>query len=295
MKFHNKFIWLAAIFFIALGALSAQEDVLRPKGKPEGYGDDFFVYGGSPWAVGLEGGVNYNMFKQDQVWFFADGRENPTFNQVFDKANGISPHFAVFVDYSFDSKSAIGLRIGYESRNFGNDITDSATTTFDTKVKTDYEYKFITDWASLNLYYRYSFTPEFFMTVGALFESMNGTPEYEQYLHTYDGTPVSSVAWTTSTNFNSSDDTQRIRNEVDKAFFEQSRTALEIGVGYKFQINSRLSIVPQARFQYFLTPVLKDQITEVNNGVTGELIQRTGFENRQLHGLQLAVALWFNI
>jgi hypothetical protein len=75
-----------------------------------------------------------------------------------------------------------------------------------------------------------------------------------------------------------------------------SRVGLEAGIGYKIPISSNIYLVPQLRYQLMLTKVEMDTYFYVYplTDPTNQLIfERT--ENKVIHSLQLALALWFDI
>ena len=63
-------------------------------------------------------------------------------------------------------------------------------------------------------------------------------------------------------------------------------TGLELGLGYKLALSESIYLVPQARFQLFLTKLASDEVSTVwDRSAT----------DRKLNSVQLALALWFGL
>jgi hypothetical protein len=125
----KEFMLLVLMLSFISNAAIADEDVLRPKGKPDGYYEnveDDYVFKRSPLALGFEVGGNYNMFSQDISY-------NPQLNNPVgadqESATGISPFIGVFADFSFNEKFGLHLKLQYNNvyiSNTANGLMDGA-------------------------------------------------------------------------------------------------------------------------------------------------------------------------
>lgn len=309
----NKNTYIIALLVIILSAQFAfSEDVLRPRDgiiSPSNYTyKPAYTYGNESvgFKLGIEGGANANFFSQEVLWKTGQlppGTELKR-STVIDptvKSSGISPHVALVMDYSFNRTSAIQARIGYEAKNFQTSGKAMDLTQLGELTEVEAEYLDFTNWASIALNYRHNFVEGFFATIGAHSDFLINPIESElnitlanpniniSTLNTAIAAANNPKLTTTFPNTHSIN----IKGKVNDELAYQYRIAIDLGLGYDFKLTRQLSLVPQVRFQYFITPPIKDQVfTDVIYGTTVPIT--TEIKNRQLHTLQFVLALWYN-
>jgi len=95
-------------------ALRADEDVLRPKGRPEPSSrppTQGIVRG--PWALGVELGGSLSFFGQDVTQYQA-----PTYQTNLTSGSGLGPLLNLAVDYALTDALGIQARLGYDQKHF---------------------------------------------------------------------------------------------------------------------------------------------------------------------------------
>ncbi len=301
---------LIALLLSLQGAIC--EDVLRPRDgaiAPSNFtpkntysqSED-----GSGFRLGIEGGANVNFYAHDIFWETGVIPPNVTATRstILDptvNSSGISPHLALVLDYSFNRTSAIQARIGYEVKNFQTKGNVTDFTIMGSIADAEVEYLDFSDWASVALNYRHNFTESFFATVGLHFDFLlkpvrsevnitsldpNINALYLISVHNATSNPNSEVTFLGTQG-------AKIKSEAPADLIYSNRTAIDFGLGYDIKLTKQLSLVPQARFQYFITPPSKDQV--LNDVIFGTNIPlKTEIKNRRLHTLQFVLGLWYN-
>jgi hypothetical protein len=196
MKFLTRPLLTLLIVILSVSYLYSQEDVLRPKGKPGGYD---YTFERSPFYIGFEGGINFNMYSQTMKWDdmyfqeFYDVDGHPTAFDDLKSANGISPHFGVILDVPLDNTFGLQARLSYDIKNYGTTSSGSDWAFFDSF---GYAEQLIDMEANVNANY-VTFTPllrinaneNLFFTVGPTFHFLMGDIET-----TWKGTVVGGTA-----------------------------------------------------------------------------------------------------
>jgi hypothetical protein len=279
------------LFYLLIVALSfnyviSQEDILRPKGRKI-IGNQTVEkekYKRRPFILGIEGGLNYNMFGQDMAWGTA--LPNTPF-EVLKMGQGFSPYFGANLGIELSDKIALHLRLNYDQKFFSNektgdiDVYIQQTNQIVTgQEKQDYDNKLAYIHLAFDL--RYNFNKNLFGTFGVFYQSQIGdlVGNFNQTLLTKDafygnGTATNHISGT-STGM-------------------PDRTGIEIGVGYKIPISKNAYLVPTGRFQWALTKTNNDEsTTDIARSYTVGIVP-VNLTNRKLNSIQLGLALWFEL
>lgn len=279
---------IIAICLVTMSSYS-QEDVLRPKGRTDG---GYSKSDNHPWAVGLEGGLSYNMYGADLNWTDELGRPttaNSIYN-IFESLSGISPHFGVFVDYDLNKMFGIHLKLLYNAISYGNDqdgivdFRDSQTGVY-----------LGTGIANMELTEKYSFfniepnlrinaTDDLYFLLGPSFQFGIGTQ-------------TSDIIYTENEDFVTynpelPDAGQSSKAESSSADFSDTRVALNIGAGYKFKVGNNLYLAPQLIYNLGLTTYDDVTIGNINQQVT-ESIKFLIVSNQSVNQIRFSLTLWF--
>jgi hypothetical protein len=281
------------IFLLLLSAsmLFAQEDVLRPKGKPSGNGSEesYTTYKKKPFTLGFEGGLNYNMFSADLSWNPA--LQNSAYN-AYGSGKGFSPYFGVLVDIPFNNEFGIQFRGSLDWKYFKNNFTGDANAVADNGQlvygNLDISYNVTALYGGLGALIRWNITPNLLIMVGPIIQFPMGNFTQEETwtalsdnLYLIDPTTLNHVKILTSKT-----------NEPNV----NNRFALEFDLGYKLNISRNIWLVPQARFQYGLTKLVEDiSGQDITFRLPDYTFSDITDKNRKLHSLQFVLSLWFDL
>jgi hypothetical protein len=287
MKFFRLINYLALFVTVITVPLLADEDVLRPHGRPDGGGRNNL-----PVYIGIEGGLNFNMYSGN-VTFNNDPTLLspsiiPTTYELMENGDGISPHFGVFVDFAFTKNIGVQLRFAYDIKYYGNSGTgiDYSNQLPFTVMPLGIDWNVTADYYTITPLFRYNFNENFLMTVGPTFHFLKGNTSYKSDVEPNGVTP--NVLWQ-----------QFFDDSFHPDFQESSRIGLEIGVGYKFPIAKKIFLVPQARFQLMLTKTHQDYMIWTDSNANGTFesdeVILSNINDRMQHSIQLALALMFEL
>ncbi len=283
LKWTNYFILLFTAFSLQL---MAGEDVLRPHGRPDGGRSNLPVY------IGIEGGLNINMYSGD-ITFNGDNtilnqQRLPTTYDLMKDGTGLSPHIGIFADFSVARNMGVVVRVAWDRKYFENSGTGIDYNNVDPypEVPVGIDWNVTANYFTISGLFRYNFNDNFFLTAGPIIHLLTDDLEYKS-----------------ETNPKNASDITIWQRNFDESFSsvtqEKTRFGLEVGVGYKFPIARKIFLVPQARFQLMLSQTYKDDFIfgDLNSNTlydTGEPVF-TWFENRTQHSIQLALALMFEL
>jgi hypothetical protein len=279
---------LLLVFFLLTNISVSDEDVLRPKGKPEGYYGDVkedYQFKGLPYALGFEVGGNYNMFSQD---ISRDIQLDDPILDYLSDANGLSAYVGVFGDFSFNEMFGLHVKLQYNMVSFdnkgtglidGTNINDGTTRLIPSEFEWDNNFSYFNIEPSL----RINITPEFFALVGLTAQL-----------------PISNVTGDISQR--SLEDGYFFQNGESEQSFEidqdilNSRFGLNLTLGYKILMSDNISIVPQLHLHYFASKIIDDE-TDIpdNTQPFTNGVALTNYENKTLNHIRLSVALWFDL
>lgn len=283
----RKILLIAVAFSFLTATAYSQEDVLRPKGKTNSESSSKR----SPWAIGLEAGLGYNMYSADLNWTDANGNPtdaNSVFN-VFESQSGLSPHIGFFVDYDINSTFGIHTKFLYNNFSYNNetqgivDFKEANTSillgTEIVDVKNEESFNFISFDPSL----RINATDDLYFLVG---------PSFNYGIGTYKGT----FTLTKEDNLvkfvledGSLSNVSTITAEND---FKSTRYGLNFGVGYKFHLVNSVYIAPQVNYNMDLTSYndLNAENLFQQESQPRKTLQLT---NQTINQLRFSVTLWF--
>src|SRR3989339_76665 len=294
--------YLIAYFILSAFALSvgfAQEDVLRPHGKKGTTEGEDWSYKRNPFIIGVESGLNINLFSQTMVWDpnFPHG----TVWNGLSSASGLSPHFGVLVDVPINKTYSVQLRVAYDMKSYGTTTngTDYDFNGFSHEMNlgVDVSSAYIT----LTPLLRINATDKLFFTIGPTFHFLAGDIETTWSPNSSDGTQLNDFPfWFRNNWFQTGQVTgTAVEKEIDvdqngnvSLVQKTTRVGLEGGVGYKIPLSKSIFLVPQGRFQLMLTPVTEDtHWRDINN--MSSIVETSS--QQILNTIQLALALWFEI
>ncbi len=288
MKYFKSFIIYAFLIIISSGLIYSQEDVLRPHGKKGESSNEDWSYKRSPFIIGIEGGININLFNQSMSW-------DPTFQHGtlwngLASANGISPLLGALIDVDINKTFAFQFRINYDKKDYG--LTTSGTDydiygqSHDMNLKVDVSSAYLT----LTPLLRINATNNLFFTVGPTFHLLLGNIETTWQPTTLDNSTLNTYPYWGGMGFPAITSGSMTVNESGSQ--KTMRFGLEGGVGYKIPLSKKIFLVPQGRFQFMLTPVTSDTYWVDYNNPNNKIETSS---NRMLHSIQLVLALWFEI
>lgn len=289
------FVFSLLILSVLTSSAQSGEDVLRPRGMKLQTESRMIEETPSPWAFGIEAGINYNMYSQD-ITYDPIAIPNSVFNTI-ESGDGIAPFFGFFLDYSLDRTFGLIFKVQYDMKNFGatenaiidcsefDEITGEILGYKPLEVEVDWESEFAV--INFELLFRANLTTEFFLTLG---------PSVQL--------PIADATVTTTSTIDENNDcyyydeegngTKRIENVADMSYY--ARAGLNIGAGYMLHIAPNMYLIPQLNFQFMPTLLHGGETTidasrENTLGITPFVTN----ENALLHSLRFSVALMFDI
>jgi len=289
----KKFIVLFAIAISAV-AVQAQEDVLRPQGRPGQVAAQQSRAKGLPFRLGIEAGVNYSMASRDITGTVATSPFN-----TFSTGSGISPLVGIYAEVELSPRIAIGARFLYDMKSVGATKTDVTTDcliidSFGNPVSTssanlDARYTQKVSYVTINPLIRVSLTERLFLHVGPVLQFAVSKTETE-IVQTMDegdtcrfnfGTPTESIQQTTN-------DTS--------ATDPSSRFGLDLGIGYRIALSKTIDLVPRVGYQYMFTAYgLESSDVDTSNAIMSPPARPFTTSAPSLHSLQASLSLWFTL
>lgn len=288
-----RFAFVLLISFLSLSLHTlADEDVLRPKGKPaEYYGsvEEDYTFVGLPFAIGIEGGINYNMFNQNITY-------NPPLTQPllqnFEKADGISPYFGVFADFSFNKTIGLHIKMQYNQvyyENSGTGLIDGFIFDEFGQLTDIRETSASIDWSNEFSYFNFEPSVRINLTE-KLFGLVGVTAQI----------PISKITQTATLKaledgfyFVDGTNTSTVEEESDLL---TSRFGLNLSLGYKVNISKNILLVPQVHYHLFVKEFAENEfeIPDSSKEFT-EQISFVDATDKKLNALRFSLAIWFNL
>lgn len=290
---------LFALMVVLPFSLHAQdEDVLHPRGGGK-MGSGSSSSSSTPIILGIEGGINYNMFSQTMSGLVPDSRF-----AVFESGSGISPFFGAFVDIGLTNNLGLQIKFAYDKKDFGN--TKDAIRTceyFDpilgpqvTNTNVTGEYTNSITYIDITPQLRWNITPEFFILVGPT-------------AHIKAGNASQTFTETISSNgecyYNVGQPTQSKTFQInsDSVAVTSTRFGAQIDIGYKIPLTSSIFLVPKAGIQYMFTKLAEDEAGFDDSKAVSDPTSPTGYKglspltatDKMLHSLQFSLGLWFQL
>lgn len=277
----------------------SQEDVLRPNGRTSSAVGSKSADGGATssstkksngltFALGVEGGIGLNFFSQtmqagtpqDQI-------------DVFSKGSGLGGFGALVADIGLSDMFGIQPRIGYQATNFSRDgsyqvdCPDRSGFGLDTVATISYD----DDTKNLSFYtvglsLRFSPIKKLMILAGPTFHFRNqgSTPTIDAT-----GTITSpDRCWFYSVENGITDSSKTSTASSELTGINNFRVGLDLGIAYKFDLNSHWALVPRIGYQLMFTKIAEDEkVQDAFGNVTDVLT------NRKLSTLQFGLGLWY--
>jgi hypothetical protein len=275
-------------------AFAQDEDVLRPRGggRMGRNSSSNSSSSSTPIMLGIEAGINYNMFSQTITGLVPDSRF-----AVFGSGKGISPLVGAFIDVGLTHNLGLQVKLAYDQKKFGNTkdairdcrVTDpifGTTSVVDAQITG--EYTNTITYIDLTPQLRWNITPEFFLLVGPTvhFKTGNASQTFTETISSQGdcfyniGTPQQSKQLTISS---------------DSVSVNSPRFGAQIDVGYKFILSPSVFLVPKAGFQYMFTRLVDDENGFDDSKALTLGIVPISLTDRLLHSLQFSLGLWFQL
>ena len=259
--------------FLACTALSAQEDVLRPNGRPEGSSpSSASSRTETRFVLGIEGGLNLNFYGAD--YSSAPTIENSP-DQVLESGFGLSPEFGVFADIPLSNIIGIQIRAAYDGKwvsNTQSGILEAAIQGAEppeaegfvvADVPVDASYNLQLNTMAFALLFRIDIVDQLFATLGPIATVQIGDAtrtdeivatdlEQGHIAVDYEGNPGEFEQIEREISVSTNILPTPSGNFVPVAY-TSTRFGLELGVGYRFHLSNSVYLAPNVRYQYFFT------------------------------------------
>lgn len=285
----RKILLIIMAFSFLTATTYSQEDVLRPKGKKSSNSSSSTR---TPWALGLEAGIGYNMYSSDLSWRDAI-TDNPTeansvFN-VFESLSGLSPHLGFFVDYDIDKTFGIHVKFLYNQYKYSGDsdgivdFSDANTGTYLGTEIVNLELDDCYNFFSFEPHLRINANEELYFLIGPSLNYGIGSRTSE-FTYTKEESDIDFVG----------DDVinENLRVTTASADFKSTRYALNVGAGYKFEVGENLYIAPQVLLNYGLSSYNDEELANINQAFTeGSKILTAS--NQAINQIRFSITLWF--
>jgi hypothetical protein len=281
----RKYLVLATICLISVNSLFSQENVLSPRAEKKAKAEKE-ESASFPMIIGIEAGMNYNMFSQTVTW--ATEVPNSLFN-VYSKGSGISPFFSALVEFPLTNSLGLQVKLSYDIKNFTNKYTGIADGTYyqtgqREDVTESVEYENDGAYLGISAQLRYNLTDNLFIIGGPLIQMPMGD-------HTQ-STTISILTPGFYWDMNTLSTVKTDKVTISPA--PKTRIGLEAGLGYKMNLSKSVYLVPQIRFQFMPTKVAEDESGFDSSRIlygTPAVVAN----DKTLHSVQLALGLWFQL
>lgn len=308
----------ACLLATGVGLLHAQdEDVLRPKGRPEGSRRNSVTRSSmeDKFRLGLEVGGTFGFMNQsmDRTNPLPDSPEN-----VLASGSGLSPFVNILADLPLTNSMGIRFRLGWDQRRLSNTkagisdgVLEDGSTVVD--VKTTSSYKMVTNNIDAGVLFRIDVAPKIYIAAGpvALFTLGDIEREDTWTWNGPDGTAIlvdyalqpgqySSISRTVSRNTNflpNADLFSSDPNVVNAAAkpWNTTQVGFELGVGYETEIAKGIFLSPHLRFQYYFTKMSDKFTAEDLSRVPTQRFSTITFGGGNMAAVQLGVGLLFDL
>lgn len=276
------FLLIIATCLMTMSSYS-QEDVLRPNGRADG---GFTKSSNNPWAIGLEGGLSYNMYGADLNWL--PELPTPTL-EVLESMNGLTPFFGIFVDFDIDKTFGIHTKLQYSSIKHSNtnnglrDLRDNFNLTYTTEIM-ELEYSECYNYLVLEPNLRINANEQLYFLIGPSFQF--GTGNF-----------ITEFTYTKDENDVRFDNGTYVESGSGEVAFSENRLALNLAAGYKFEVAKNIFVAPQLSYHLGLSKFRDDyaindetQIESQGGGFSPSILSIT---DQRLSNLRLSITLWF--
>ncbi|RMF35058.1 MAG: hypothetical protein D6747_03435 [Chlorobiota bacterium] len=268
-------------------ALQADEDVLRPKGRPESWtGPPSRGLIRNPWALGIEVGGSLSLFGQDVTQYQA-----PTYQSNLTRGSGFGPLLNLAVDYALTDALGIQARLGYDQKHFTTSgYLDSPCETppgsgFFIPTRVEHTRSQTIAYWTGGIALRYRFEENWVVLAGITYHSRSNASFTET-----DSITSSTCQFYDDAGFPIGQ--RRQESGSNTSAFNAARWSLDLSVGYRIPLSENIVFLPRLAGQIFLNPITGDNLSSGYHPVLGQIY---AFTNRRLHALQLVLGVWFNL
>lgn len=294
---HIRLLCLAFVVLFVQQNMLSQEDVLRPNGRTEGEpSKPREKKSKSSWILGLEAGVNFNMYSETVTGAFDNSQY-----RIAESASGLSALAGIFVGYEIAPKWTLGARLLYDPKYISNTnpavVIECEQGLFPTKVEgginstlVEVEGKFEASISYLTIQplIQYAATPNLFIQFGPVLQFAIDSLEYTNTQTFAEG---SECTFDPGTPFESRVRSLTLRRTPDNAF----RFGLDLGVGYKIALAKNINLVPRVGYQFMLTPFQNDTEIDDDSRPVTEGLRSITVTDSMLRSLQASLSLWFTL
>jgi hypothetical protein len=293
------------IILLSLNLSFAEEDVLRPKGRTidkksskNNLSNDY-----PKIAVGLELGLNYNIFSADMQW---ENELDQSRFAIYQNMQGFSAFFGAFVDYSFDEKIGLQAKLQYGNSyvtnegdarydciqydDFGNIISIDLTDT-----RTEYKYDF--DQINLELYFRYNLDENIFLMGGLVILAPASQDQFE-----ITNNILTEGCYYLEDPQNTLSERVLSRTIISNSDAVNTRVGLSLIGGYRYDVNESIWIAPNLQIQLLPTLILDDvtfpdDTQSAFRSSTGEIETSPDLTitNQMMNHIRFSVQVGFNL
>ncbi len=278
--------FLLCLFVLGIAGY-ADEDVLRPKGRPDqppAPQAEGLVR--NPWALGIEVGGSLSFFGQDITL-----HQSPDYQTNLTSGSGIGPMINIAADYALTDYVGLQARLGFDQKHYGTngyydapcqqpigsgnyvparvDRSGSQTINYWTGGLA-LRYRFDERWVFIGGFTYHSRSSASFTTTDTVLTA--GCEFFDDL-----GNPIGQRQQESGSN---------------TASFNAIRWSLDLNIGYRVPLSENVVLLPRLGTQIFLSPLAPDDRTTGVHPVIGPVYS---FTNRRLHAVVLALGLWFNL
>jgi hypothetical protein len=272
-------------------AMAQEEDVLRPQGRRANDNPVYLSSGSSAagamkLAIGIEGGLNFNMYSAKNTGLVADSRLAPIM-----EGTGLSPTLGVFADMSIDKTIGLMLSVAYDAKSAGKTMNTKADCQLDNGVITTADIQGVSSltmqYLTTSLMARVNLSDNWFILMGPtvqfrLGDQKSGLRETalgDCLFRDEFGNPI----------------LREVNAEGVDSTAASTRLGATIAVGYKAPIAKNIDIGGRVGFQLMSTKISPD-----TGGVDPSRSLTLGnkpftMTDQLLNSVQAAVMLWFHL
>lgn len=279
-------------------SFAQDEDVLRPHGNKANGNSKVqqnaksISTSKSSIIIGLEGGLNFNMFSQTMNGLTPNSRF-----AVFESGSGVSPFFGAFIDYGITNNIGIQFKLAYDNKKYGNskdairdcqvvDQSNGTVNIVDAQVTGNYTNSI--SYLDITPQLRWDATPELFVLIGPTIHLQIGKSslEFEEN--------ISSLG-ECYYNYGTVNQSKTTKISLESDATVSTRIGTQIDVGYKLPISKNILLVPKIGFQYMFSKSDVDETASDDTKLyTTGIVPFTAI-NKSLNSFQFSIGIWFKL
>ncbi|MBI2794159.1 MAG: autotransporter outer membrane beta-barrel domain-containing protein [Ignavibacteria bacterium] len=308
-------IW-TALLLLASASLISQEDVLRPKGRPDVENASAAVSPKRPFVLGIEAGVNFNFMSQP---YTSTPQIKNSPEEALKSGSGISPEFGVFADMAISSIVGIQARVAFDQKYatntkqgiidafpppgvFGPSINGFAVVPMETEAR----YALTMNTIAAAVLARINVIEKLFVTVGPY-----ATYAYRDVTRsdrlTWIGPPGTYIAIDYQGNPGVYTQIERkgyvaqnlLPRGASEAFttanYSNFRIGFELGAGYRIDLTKNIYLAPNLRYQWMITELNSGFTASDNSQPASQTAAKLQYDKASLNSLALILQLGFTL